>query len=61
MPREKNVECNFVVAANQEGSIRAEPGRTQIKICIVMGWQDLSFLVQIKFSSWPRLALNMGS
>ena len=27
----------------------------------LMEWLHLSFLVQIKFSSWPRLALNMGS
>ena len=28
---------------------------------IVMEWLHLSFFVQIKFSSWPRLTLNMGS
>ena len=27
----------------------------------LMEWLHLRFLVQIKFSSWPRLALNMGS
>ena len=27
----------------------------------LMDWLHLSFLVHIKFSSWPRLALNMGS
>ena len=45
-------------------SFRSLHIRPQLKpecIQILMGWLHLCYLVQIKFSSWPRLALNTGS